>query len=437
MPASHTAAPARDANVVMAAPAVLADSETCAAMSRMPMLRAVRSAGTAVRECAQRLLRPDRPFGRAFENLILALIVLSVASVLLEATPGLPAWAKQAFHIEEIIVVSVFSFEYLLRLVAAEHKIRFIFSFQGLVDLISIAPFYLAGVDARAVRALRLLRLLRVLKLQTHILENTVAERTHELADKNAALERAQAQLKAELDVARALQIAILPASFPVRPGCDGAARMIPATTMGGDFYDFIELSDGRVGLVMADVSGKGVPAAFFMAVARTNLRELAAHYLEPGACLAQTNDVLCTQNPMDLFVTVFYCMFDATTGRLSYSNGGHNPPYLRRADGSVEILSGTGGLVLGVMPGIDYPNHSAQLLPGDRLVLYTDGVTEAFNPTDEAYGTERLIAEVKAHGDQSAAVLVESICSSVTMFAGIAPQSDDITLTVLAWDAA
>jgi serine phosphatase RsbU (regulator of sigma subunit) len=437
MRAFDPAAPPRDADEALSqsvAPAVL---EASPPKNRVPVLRALRSARTAVRERAQWLLRPDRPFGRAFDNLILALIVLSVASVLVEATPGLPAWARQAFYIEEIIVVAVFSFEYVLRLIAAEHKIRFIFSFQGLVDLISIAPFYLAGVDARAVRALRLLRLLRVLKLQTHILENTVAERTRELADKNATLEQAQAQLKAELDVARALQIAILPASFPARPGCDGAARMIPATTMGGDFYDFIELPDGRVGLVMADVSGKGVPAAFFMAVARTNLREFAPHYLEPGACLAHTNDILFAQNPMDLFVTVFYCMFDATSGRLSYANGGHNPPYVRRADGSVETLGGTGGLVLGVMPGIDYPNHNVQLLPGDRLVLYTDGVTEAFSLAQEAYGTERLIAEVKLHGDQSAAALVEHICRSVTEFAGAAPQSDDITLTVLAWDAA
>jgi sigma-B regulation protein RsbU (phosphoserine phosphatase) len=286
------------------------------------------------------------------------------------------------------------------------------------------------------VRALRLLRLLRVLKLQTHILENTVAERTRELADKNASLEQAQAQLKAELDVARALQIAILPATFPVRPGCDGAARMIPATTMGGDFYDFIELPDGRIGLVMADVAGKGVPAAFFMAVARTNLRHLAPRYAEPGACLAQTNEVLCTQNPMDLFVTVFYCVFDPTTGLLSYANGGHNPPYVRRAEGTVDVLSGAVGLVLGVMPGMAYPDHSMQLRAGDRLVLYTDGVTEAFNPADEAYGSERLIAEVKAHGDGPAAALVERICRSVTNFAGTAPQSDDITLTVLTWGA-
>jgi sigma-B regulation protein RsbU (phosphoserine phosphatase) len=401
-----------------------------------PLLRAAHALRAALRVRAEALLRPDGRFGRAFENLILALIVVSVASVLLETTPGLPAWARRAFHVEEILVVSVFSFEYLLRLVAAENPMAFVFSFQGAVDLIAIAPFYLAGVDTRAVRALRLLRLLRVLKLQTHILENTVAERTRELAVKNAALEQAQAQLQAELDVARALQIAILPATFPARPGCDGAARMIPATTMGGDFYDFIELPDGRIGLVMADVAGKGVPAAFFMAVARTNLRDLAPHYGDPGACLAQTNEVLCTQNPMELFVTVFYGVFDPTIGILSYANGGHSPPYVRRADGSVEVLGGTVGLVLGVMPGIAYPDHTVQLLPGDQLVLYTDGVTEAFNPADEAYGTERLITEVKAHGDGAAAALVERICGSVTNFAGGAPQSDDITLAVLAWSA-
>jgi sigma-B regulation protein RsbU (phosphoserine phosphatase) len=120
----------------------------------------------------------------------------------------------------------------------------------------------------------------------------------------------------------------------------------------------------------------------------------------------------------------------------LRYANGGHNPPYVRRADGSIEVVSGTVGLVLGVMPGIAYPDHTIQLLPGDRLILYTDGVTEAFNSADEPYGAERLIAEVKAHGDGAATALVERICRSVTIFAGAAPQSDDITLTVLTWGA-
>ena len=385
---------------------------------------------------AELLLESPGPYARAFENLILALIVFSVVSVGVEAIPGLPAWAMQGLRIAEIVVVAVFTFEYLLRVVVARHKLAFVFSFPGLVDLLAIAPFYLTGFDARWLRALRLLRLLRVLKLQTHILESVVEERTQELREKNAALEKAQAQLKAELEVARSLQLAILPSAFPARPGCEAAARMIPATTMGGDFYDYIELPDGQIGLVIADVSGHGVPAAFFMAVARTNLRELAVHHLDPGECLAHTNDALCAQNPLDLFVTVFYCVLDPTTGVLRYANGGHNPPYVRRAAGPVETLNGTGGLVLGALAGARYPTHTVQLMRGDRLVLFTDGVTEAFNPTEELYGAKRLVDEVHVHGGGTPAALVERICSSVTNFAGNAPQSDDITLTVLTWGA-
>lgn len=383
---------------------------------------------------AHSLLDSQGRYAQAFENLIVALILFSIASVGIESIPGLPAWAMRVLRLSEIAIVAIFSFEYLLRVTVSRNRLAFVFSYQGIVDLLAIAPFYLAGLDARWLRALRLLRLLRVLKLQTHVLEATVAERTRELADKNAALEKAQAQLEAELEVARALQLAILPATFPVKPECDGAARMIPATTMGGDFYDFIELPAGHVGLVIADVSGHGVPAAFFMAVARTNLHELAARHADPGSCLAQTNDALCAQNPLDLFVTVFYCILDPKTGVLRYANGGHNPPYVRRAAGPVERLDGTGGLVLGAMPGVEYPTHTVQLLRGDQLVLYTDGVTEACNETDELYGAHRLVDEVHVHGGGTPAALVERICQSVTNFAGSAPQSDDITLTVLTW---
>jgi len=401
-----------------------------------PAKRLLGAVRAKVRGLAEMLVESRGPYARAFENLILALIVFSVASIGVESIPDLPAWVTRALWLAEIVVVAVFTFEYLLRIVAARSKLAFILSFQGLVDLLAIAPFYLVGFDARWLRALRLLRLLRVLKLQTHILETAVEERTRELADKNAALEKAQARLQAELQVARSLQLAILPGAFPATPGCEGAARMIPATTMGGDFYDFIELPDGQIGLVIADVSGHGVPAAFFMAVARTNLRELAVRHTDPGECLAQTNEALCTQNPLDLFVTVFYCMLEPKTGVLRYANGGHNPPYVRRAHGPVEALSGPGGLVLGVMSGARYATHTLQLLPGDRLVLYTDGVTEAFNPAAEAYGTQRLIDEVHVHGGGTPAALVERICQSITTFAGNAPQSDDITLTVLTWGA-
>jgi serine phosphatase RsbU (regulator of sigma subunit) len=394
--------------------------------------RALTSVTLGVRRLAAVLVEDDGRYARAFESLILWLIVFSVASVGLEAIPGLPSWAQSALRVGEVLVVAVFSFEYLLRIVAAPQKLKFIFSFQGLVDLVSIAPFYLAAIDTRWLRMLRMLRLLRVLKLRTHLLEATVAERTRELSDKNALLERAQAQLTSELEVARALQIAILPATFPAHSGCDGAARMIPATTMGGDFYDFIELPAGQVGLVMADVSGKGVPAAFFMAVARTTLRDLAPAAATPGACLAEANTLLCRQNPLDLFVTVFYCIVDPVTGVLRYANGGHNPPYLRRADGSVEALRGAGGLVLGAMPEVEFPDHAVQLRSGDRLVLYTDGVTEAFNAANEPYGDARLVAEIGTRGAGTAANLIDSICQSVTAFAGAAPQSDDITLIVL-----
>jgi sigma-B regulation protein RsbU (phosphoserine phosphatase) len=378
----------------------------------------------------------EGPYARAFENLILVLIAVSVVSVVFEATEDIPQWATEGFRIAEIVIVAVFSFEYLMRLVAARDKLAFIFSFAGLVDLLSIAPFYLVGLDSRYLRVFRILRMLRVLKLQRRVLETTVAERTRELAERNLALIQAQEKITAELDVARALQIAILPSKFPAKAGCDGAARMIPATTLGGDFYDFIELPDKRIGLVMADVSGKGVPAAFFMAVARTNLRELAIHHPDPADCLTSTNALLCTQNPMDLFVTVFYCIFDPVTGVLSYANGGHNPPCVRRAEGSIEVLNDAAGLVLGALPGSNYLNHTLQLRHGDRLVLYTDGITEAFNSADEAYGLPRLIAEIEAHGNGTAAGLVERICHSVADFAGAAAQSDDITLAVLAWYA-
>lgn len=401
-----------------------------------PVRRAPGLIAAKVRTFAQLLVEGHGPCARAFENLILALIIFSVASIGVESIPGLPGWALRALRTAEIVIVAIFTFEYLLRIVAARNAFAFIFSYQGLIDLLAVAPFYVAGFDARWLRALRLLRLLRVLKLQTHVLERVVEERTRELADKNAALEKAQAQLKAELEVARSLQLAILPAAFPARPGCQGAARMIPATTMAGDFYDFIELSDGRIGLVIADVSGHGVPAAFFMAVARTNLHELAVRHIDPGECLAQTNDTLCAQNPLDLFVTVFYCILDPRTGLLRYANGGHNPPYVRRAEGAIESLDGAGGLVLGAMPGVSFPTHTVQLLRGDQLVLYTDGVTEACNPADELYGAHRLVDEVRVHGSGTPAALVERICQSVSNFAGTAPQSDDITLTVLTWGA-
>lgn len=274
-----------------------------------------------------------------------------------------------------------------------------------------------------------------LIESHSKIMEATVAERTYELAGKNTALENAQNYINNELKIARNLQLEILPANFPPIAGCDGAALMIPATTMGGDFYDFIELPDGKIGLVMADVSGKGVPAAFFMAVARTNLRLVACGSSGPSECLRKTNDLLCTQNPMYLFVTIFYGVFDPVSGVLSYANGGHNPPIVRRADGTIVMLASLGDTALGIIEDANFQEHIHQFLPGDSLVLYTDGVTEAFNSEWQEHGEERMVNQVSKSGNGSAKNLVTAIFDSVIDFAGTAPQSDDIAITVLKWN--
>ena len=266
-------------------------------------------------------------------------------------------------------------------------------------------------------------------------LSNKYLQRTFELNGKNAALEYAQNHINSELEVARNLQIEILPAFFPNVSGCEGAAFMVPATTMGGDFYDFIELPDGKVGLVMADVSGKGVPAAFFMAVARTNLRLIAYDSSGPAECLRRTNELLCVQNPMYLFVTIFYGIFDPLTGILTYANGGHNPPVIRRADGSIEMLASLGDTALGVIEDLYFQELINQFSPGDSLILYTDGVTEAFNTEWEEHGEKRMLDQVRINGNGSAKNLVKAIFDSVIGCAGTAPQSDDITITVLKWN--
>jgi phosphoserine phosphatase RsbU/P len=267
------------------------------------------------------------------------------------------------------------------------------------------------------------------------VLDELVGQRTRELADKNLALSDAQALINKELELARRLQLAILPEHFPQVARCSGHARMLPATQMGGDFYDFVALPDGRVAMVMADVSGKGVTAAFFMAVARTSINSLVRQSASVGQCLALANDELCRQNPLDLFVTVFLGIFDPASGRLEYANGGHNPPLLRQANGPTVWLEPTGDMALGVMPELPYSTATVQLQPGDLLLAYTDGVTEAFNGAQEAYAEQRLLDLVRQSSDAGAQVLVEQIFSDVARFADGAPQSDDITVAALTWE--
>jgi len=207
---------------------------------------------------------------------------------------------------------------------------------------------------------------------------------------------------------------------------------MVPALQMAGDFYDYFVLDKNRLGLVIADVSGKGVAPAFFMAVSRSALREASRQTDNPGDCLAAANDRLCEQNPLDMFVTVFYAVIDARTGTVTYANGGHNRPYVVGVDGDPRAMPLTGGALLGVMPGMPYDSVTLTLQPGETLFLYTDGVSEAMNAAEEQFGEKRLEAVLGQAARLSVDGMLSTVTTAVGDFVGAAPQSDDITCLVV-----
>ena len=181
--------------------------------------------------------------------------------------------------------------------------------------------------------------------------------------------------LQNELDVASKMQQSILPTVFPVGPDYRYFASMEPAENVGGDFYDTLRLDEGRIGLAIADVSGKGVPAALFMMSSRTQLKGAAIGNHYPGAVLREVNQLLCQDNDTMMFVTLVYVVYDPASGEITFANGGHNQPLIRHTDGSSTLLPLTGGIALGVAPDIDYDQETVTLAPGEALVLYTDGV--------------------------------------------------------------
>ena len=238
--------------------------------------------------------------------------------------------------------------------------------------------------------------------------------------------------LENELNVASKIQQSILPTEFPRDDDYATYASMEPAKEVGGDFYDVIYLGQDRVGVAIADVSDKGVPAALFMMSSRTLLKGSAIGKYEPGEVLKEVNDLLCEGNEAMMFVTLLYAVYDRNTGKLTYANGGHCTPYVRRADGTVIDLPLTGGMALGILDGQDYYQDTFDLLPGDTVFLYSDGVSEAMNREGEEFGLERM-AEVLANvpTDNPRAVN-DAVFEAVRTFAGDTPQSDDITCLTL-----
>ena len=238
--------------------------------------------------------------------------------------------------------------------------------------------------------------------------------------------------LQNELDVARKMQQSILPTRFPRGADYESFGGMAPALDVGGDFYDVMRLENDCIGLAIADVSGKGVPAALFMMSSRTLLKGAAIGSQQPGAVLREVNDLLCEDNDAMMFVTLLYAVYDPATGEVTYANGGHNTPLILHADGTSTELPLTGGVALGVMDDMDFEQGSITLAPGDALVLYTDGVTEAMNGEHEELGMERLQEILAATSSRSPEEINRSIFNGIRAFAGGAPQSDDITCLTL-----
>lgn len=241
------------------------------------------------------------------------------------------------------------------------------------------------------------------------------------------------AAIRREIDIAGEIQKRILPREFPGGRDFSMSAEIRPAKEMGGDFYDFFEIGDQKLGLVVADVSGKGVPAAFFMAVARTLIQATANTVNAPNACLEQVNTLLCRHNIPGMFVSVFYGVLDTKTWVLEYANGGHLPPYLvPAAGGDIVPLEGGDGVVLGITEDVPYEVAAVALNKGDALFFYTDGLTEAFDVDRNQFSDERLIQYLLENRDETATALAENVFAFVNTFTGEAPQSDDITSLVI-----
>lgn len=235
-----------------------------------------------------------------------------------------------------------------------------------------------------------------------------------------------------EMETARGIQRSFLPESPPQIEGLELAALSLPAWEVGGDFYDFIPLSQGKWGIVVADVSGKGVPAALFMALSRTLVRANAVATPTASEAIQRANNLISQDARSGMFVTLFYAMLDSKRKRLNYVNAGHNPPLLLKASAGGIILLRAKGIALGVMDKAELEERELELASNDIIILYTDGVTDAINEKEERFGQERLIEVIAQGTNLSAQDLIDKIKEEVTVFARGQPQFDDFTLVIL-----
>ena len=252
-----------------------------------------------------------------------------------------------------------------------------------------------------------------------------------EWQEANSSKEQLQS-IRNELQMASNMQQAILPTQFPQNDNYDVYGSMLPARNVGGDFFDIIHLDGERLGLAVADVSDKGVQAAMFMMSSRTLLKGAAIGMHSPDLVLNEVNNLLHADNKTIMFVTVLYAVYDPRSGELIYANGGHCSPMMVHADGSCTDLPQTGGVVLGLAPQIEYNQASTILKPGDTVIMYSDGVSEATNSEGDDFGTEGIAGLFEGRPPTGAREANEAILEAVNIFTRGAPQSDDITCLAL-----
>ena len=238
-------------------------------------------------------------------------------------------------------------------------------------------------------------------------------------------------RMKEEVRLAARIQSDLLPSSAPTIEGYDIAGTSVPAQVVGGDYFDFIPTDDNRIAVCLADVSGKGLPASLLMANVQATLRGQTFLGVSPKVCVQRANKLLYLSTSPEKFVTLFYAILDPKLHQLAFSNAGHDNPFLLTADGHTERL-GTGGMVLSILEDFPYEEALVSMGPGDVLVVYSDGITEAVNTSEVQFGEERLAKVIQEHRHESASGLLECIVKEVKTFAGGMAQADDMTLLIV-----
>ena len=259
-------------------------------------------------------------------------------------------------------------------------------------------------------------------------METDMVQHIHDLTQ----VTREKQRISTELSVANRIQYSMMPHTFPAfpdKPEFDIFATMDPAKEVGGDFYDFFMIDGNHLGLVMADVSGKGVPAALFMMASKIILQSCAMLGGSPAEILSNTNQAVCSQNPEEMFVTVWLGILDITTGKLTAANAGHEYPIIRKPDGHFEVLKDKHGFVIGGMPFAKFHEYEIQLEPGSKLFVYTDGLTEATDANGRLFGLDRTVEALNKCCDGSAETIIRSMRHSVDEFVQDAEQFDDLTM--------